>query len=709
MYSPDLHEEEGYTLRAPEWQLLGRLWPYLKPSLAAMLLALGLMLAFTGLEVLIPQVTRVAIDRHLGRVDREWRADRPVPPELAGVVEALRPALVPLPVPGRFLLPAAALTAVGAPERQRLEAAGLIEPRRLLAVSLETAEAQDLARRYPQTLWPIPQGLAGELDRLADLPAADRLRLRQDDLRGLALLAAALTGLLLLAFGASFGQSYVLEAVSQKTMHRLRLALFAHLAGQGIAFFDRQPLGRLVTRVTNDIQNLDQLFTAVFVALFKDLLLVAGILILLAAKDPLLAGACLASLPFFALFGVFFKRRNLAIFRVVRAKIGIMNGLLQESLTAMRVVQLFRQEAALLDRFSTVNREHAAASQSQIAVNAIFLPLVDWVTYLVIALVLWRGGLGVLADQLSLGTMVAFMAYIRMFYRPVREIAEKVNLLQSGAASLERVFALFDERTALPGAAGHEPVPGRGGLRFAGVGFGYDPARPVLDDLSFAVAPGERVALVGPTGAGKTTVAHLLARFYDVQKGAILLDGSDLRQLPEAALRRRLGLVLQEVFLFAGTVRENICLGRQVPEAELGQVLAAVHADRFVAALPQGVDTVLQHGGSDLSAGQRQLLAFARLILHDPQVVLLDEATANIDPETEALVQAAMERILRGRTALVIAHRLATVRQVDRILVLDRGRLVQEGRHDELKARPGLYQQLALLQEGLAASLGGQP
>ena len=528
--------------------------------------------------------------------------------------------------------------------------------------------------------------------------AIDRY-IRQGNASGLDTIALLYLGSLLLAFVVRFGQVFILQMTGQKVMMDLRREIYAHLQRLHVGFFDQNPVGRLMTRVTTDVDAVNELFTSGVVTVFGDLFTLFGIMGVMVAMNWKLALVTFSVIPLFFVVTNWFRAGSRATFREVRKWVARINAFLQENITGMPVVQLFRREERNREAFAAINRQHTDANLAQIFYYAVFYPAIELLAALATALIILYGGWRVIAGTLTLGALVAFIQYSERFWRPISDLSEKFNILQAAMASSERIFTLLDTEPKV--VSPDEPVhleTVRGRVGFENVTFGYQPGTPVLQDIDFTVEPGKSVALVGATGAGKTSIISLLTRFYDVDQGRVTLDGVDVRALDPAQLRSSLALVLQDVHLFSGTIASNIRLGSAIPDERVKEAARAVHAHRFIEALPEGYATEVRERGATLSVGQKQLLSFARALAHDPRVLILDEATSSVDTETEGLIQDALRVLLQGRTAIVIAHRLSTIQHVDEILVLHKGRVRERGTHQELLAQRGLYWRLYQLQ-----------
>lgn len=549
--------------------------------------------------------------------------------------------------------------------------------------------------------------------------AIDRYITRADA-SGLPGLAGLYMAVLVVAFAVRYAQVFILQLTGQRIMLDMRQQIFGHLQRLHVGHFDRNPVGRLMTRVTTDVDAVNELFTSGVVTVFGDLFTLLGIMGVMLWMNWRLALVTFAVIPFFFLVTDWFRKGARESFREVRKCIARINAFLQESITGMSVVQLYRREQRNRQAFAAINRAHTDANLKSIFYYAVFYPAIDVLAAAAIASILLYGGGRVLQGTLTLGALVAFVQYSERFWRPISDLSEKFNILQASMASSERIFGLLDTQPQVQAPV--NPVrlgTLQGRVAFEDVWFSYGDtpseragvqggAAPpplaqqdgdwVLRQIAFAVEPGRSVALVGATGAGKTSIISLLTRFYDVQRGRVTLDGVDVRELDPGQLRASMALVLQDVHLFSGTIASNIRLGSAIADERVREAARAVHLDRFIEALPRGYDTEVKERGATLSVGQKQLLSFARALAHDPRILVLDEATSSVDTETEQLIQDALKVLLRGRTGIVIAHRLSTIQYVDEILVLHKGRIRERGTHQNLLAQRGLYWRLYQLQ-----------
>lgn len=523
---------------------------------------------------------------------------------------------------------------------------------------------------------------------------------------GLLWIVAAFVGALLASFAMQYIQVSVMQWVGQQTMYDLRKEIFAHLQRLPMSFFDRSPVGRLVTRATTDVDALNDLFASGVVAMLNDFVMLFGLAGFLIKWHPMLGIVTLSPLPFMVLLTYFFRNHVRDANRRIRTAIARINGFLQEHISGMSVVQLFNREAKSRTQFAKLNEIHMEAYKDAIDAFSYFYPGVEFLSMSGIALVYWIGGHRVIGGTIEIGVLLAFMQYAQRFFRPIQDLSEKFNILQAAMAASERIFTLLDEPVLIESAAQTRALPSvQGGIEFRNVWFAYrGGAEPkdedwILRDVSFKADPGQTLAIVGHTGAGKTTIIQLLLRFYEIQRGQILIDGVDIREIDLQDLRRLFGIVLQDPFLFTGTLESNVRLGTASVDRDAAErALREVGLGPYLDAQAKGLETPVTERGGTLSVGQRQLVSFARALAHDPKLLILDEATSSVDTNTEILIREALDRLLRGRTAIVIAHRLSTIQHADRILVFHKGRLREQGSHQELLAVRGIYYRLYQLQ-----------
>jgi ATP-binding cassette subfamily B protein len=526
-------------------------------------------------------------------------------------------------------------------------------------------------------------------------------------LHGIYSLAALFLGVTLLGFIANFFQVLALEWTGQRIMHSLRQGLFTHVIALNLSFFSANRVGRLVTRHTNDIQNMYEMFTSVIITLFNEGIRLAGILGILFWMDWRLSLLLSMTFPLMILTTLIFGKLSREAFRRIRAHLAKINAFLQEAVSGISIIQIFRRETDAAARFSGLNGKYFDAGMYQIRVFGVFVPLIEVMSSLALALIVWYGGGQILKHYMTIGILTAFISYMRLFFQPIRELSQKYTIVQSAMASAERIFQLLETKDFIPAIIDPvKPAIFRGDVAFRDVTFFYQPGIPVLKGISFEIKAGQTLAVVGATGSGKTTLINLLERFYEPGGGQILLDGLDIRRFDPRWLREQIGLVMQDTFIVPGTIRDNILLDRDLPQARLETIVEHSQLSGVLEKLPRGLETVIGEGAMDLSAGQKQLLAFARVLARNPRILILDEATSNVDTETEILVEQAIRAVMANRTSIIIAHRLSTIRRANRIIVIEQGRIVEQGTHADLMDKAGLYYHLQTLQNGVQSKIG---
>jgi ATP-binding cassette subfamily B protein len=661
-----MHPDYGYfeetKLGKPyDLKLLKRLYPFTRPYRLLLYGSIGLVLLITALDLALPYVTKVAIDRYI------------VPTKDTVMVD---------------------------------NATAIKSKTRVIQADLTNKQQRAIVERYPELFRIEGTTALISYDALSELKKPDLAVLRKKDVTGVAVISTFFVVLIIINFILGFIQKMIMEYTGHMIMHDLRMELFTHIQNLAVAFFTRNPVGRLVTRTTNDVQNMHELLTSVISMVFKDLFLLCGIAVVMLVINWKLALASFTVIPLVVYASIIFSRRARGIFRELRIKIAEINTRFSETIGGIRVVQLFRQEKNNYRRFNKLNHENYLAGMRQIHVLAVFMPLIEILGVVAVALVIYYGGGRVLAGTLSLGALVAFISYIRMFFRPIRDLAEKYNILQNAMASAERIFLILDNQENLPRhrvQRDFEPssLQRIEEIRFENVNFAYVDGENVLQGINFRINTGETVAVVGPTGAGKTSLINLIPRFYNPTSGKVLINGRDLRDLDAYLFRSKIALVMQDPFLFSGTIRENIFQGNHEAMKDREQfIIEASNCKPLIDRLAAGLDTVLTEGGASISSGERQLISIARAFARDPQLILFDEATSYIDSPTELRIQQALEKLMKNRTALVVAHRLSTIRNAHRIIVLNRGRIIETGSHPELIERQGFYYRLHQLQNG---------
>ena len=659
--------EEKQLGKPYDVKLLRRLYPYSKPYKLLLFCSIIIVILITLLDLSLPYVTKIAIDEY--------------------IVPQVR----------------SAGTRISETAQNKI---------RYLKADITIQEIESIVNKYPDRFKIYESYALISFDDLPKLENEDLAVLRKDDFSGVAFITSIFLVIIIINFVLNIAQVMMMEYSGQMIMHDLRVRLFEHIQSLSVAFFTRNPVGRLVTRVTNDIQNMHELFTSVIVFVFKDLFLLIGIAVVLLSINWQLALVSFTVIPFVLYASIHFAGQAREAFRILRIKIAEINTRFSETIGGITVIQLFLQEKKNYLGFKKLNHEHYLAGMRQVHVFAVFMPVIELLGAVTIGVVIYYGGGSVLSGSISLGDLVAFISYMKMFFRPIRDIAEKYNILQNAMASAERIFLILDSTENLP-----QPVPliesdPKSGLEtqrptldkiaeiaLDNVSFGYVEGETVLKMVSFRVIAGSTLAVVGPTGSGKTSIINLITRFYDPTSGRVLLNGMDIKKISTTDLRTKMALVMQEPFLFSETIRNNITLGNpHISEEAMEQIVKDSNCKTFIDRLPDGIDTVLSEGGTSISSGERQLISIARAIARNPDLIILDEATSYIDSETEHNIQEALVNLMVNRTSIVVAHRLSTARDADRIIVLSRGQIIETGAHAELMQQKGFYYRLNQLQ-----------
>ncbi len=689
------YHEETALKKDYDWRIFRRLLKYTKPQKWLILLAVFLMLIITGIELAQPYIIKVAIDDHINGIYTPMVRYEPGMGPLEGTIydqhEYLRIKRLTTFTGKKLVDPAT----VDAMQKYQIFKEN---DRFYLAIGKVTANQQftvEWQGTTPTVIFENGQQLAA-----VELTEAEIKSFRTYDINALYLIALIFLVLLLVLFVVTYIQQYILQYSGQRIIFSIRQDLFSHIQKLSLSFFDRNPVGRILTRVTNDIETLNMMYTQVLVSFFKDAVVLIGIVVVMLSLNVKLALICFISIPFVLFSTYLYRKYARPAFREVRVRLARINTTLNENISGMRIIHIFKREKQQFDHFDEINTAHYDASMRELKTVAIFRPAMDLIYSFALALLLWFGAQEVLAGWIEFGLLFAFIEYLRRFFQPINDLTEQFTVLQQAMASAERIFQLLDDDSIIPEPENPVMVEKfRGEIEFDQVWFAYNDKNWVLKDISFKIMPGEMVAFVGATGAGKTSIINLLGRFYDIQKGAIRIDGIDIRDIELDTLRRNVGMVLQDVFLFSGDIRSNITLNNQsITEQEMRDIAHHVNASTFIEKLPQMYGEEVKERGSTLSQGQRQLLSFARTLAFKPSILVLDEATANIDTETEILIQDALNKLIKGRTTIVIAHRLSTIQHADKIIVLHKGEIREMGNHQELLTGEGLYYNLYQLQ-----------
>lgn len=541
--------------------------------------------------------------------------------------------------------------------------------------------------------------LAISMEKMSAMPRMDKLAARKDSSAALGYLALLFLFIIIIRFFSGYLQTVLTTVFSQKAMNDLRHDVFAHLQKMPTQYFDKNPVGRLVTRVTNDIRAIDEMLASGVITIVQDAILIVAIVILMLALNFRLALASMAILPIVIYIIVVFRQKTRIIYREVRKYLAQLNATLAEHIAGQKIIQLFNQYSHKRDEFAQINKVYFITSMKQLKLFAFFRPVIHVSSQIAVGIIIWYGGGQILRNTITIGLLMAFTQYIRRLFEPINDFSEKINVLQGALAGAERIFDLMDLEPEDYREELKQELKIEGEIEFQNVWLAYNPGEWVLKDVSFKIRPGEKIALVGHTGSGKTSIVNLILGMYPYQKGRILIDGKDLKEYALSDIRSNVGIVQQDVFIFSGNIAENIALNNtKLSLDEIRQMASYVNADSFIRQLPMQYDEPVMERGATLSTGQRQLIAFARVLAYNPSIFILDEATSNIDTETELLIQDALEKLIKERTSIIIAHRLSTIQHADRIIVLHKGRIMEEGSHFDLLDKKGLYYDLYRLQ-----------
>ena len=661
------YHHDKTTSKSYDSKLMRRMLKYAKPYWHYLALTIVLMMIVTGLDLLRPYLFKVTIDDYINGYKN---------PMIETTLSETTPGVV-------------------------------FNNKKYVRVKNLTEEDKDRFNNYPlKTIikkdnnYYLINVKENDLSKAMTLSKEDYQNFRKQDIDGLTKIGLIFIFAIVVAFIFNYLQVYILNYTSQKIIFNIRQDVFSHIQTLSISYFDKNPVGRLVTRVTNDTETLNEMYTSVLVSLFKDIFILGGIMIVMLKMNYKLALLSFSLIPFILIASIIFRKKIRGIYRLGRAQLARINSTLNENITGMKTIQIFKKENKIFDQFDEVNTEYLNTSKKEVRVYAIFRPSIEVIKSLGLAFLIYYGGGQVISGYIQFGVLYAFIDYLQKFFNPILDLTEKYNILQSAMASSERIFAILDEKSQVENKENPVPIKSlKGKIEFKNVWFAYEEDNWVLKDASFTINPGEVVAFVGATGAGKTSIINLITRFYDIQKGEILIDGVNIKEYNKYELRRHIGVVLQDVFIFTGNIKDNIRLNNQdISDEEIIEISKYVNAHHFIEKLPNQYDEPVMERGATLSSGERQLLAFARTLAFNPSILILDEATSNIDTETELLIQDALEKLVKGRTTIAVAHRLSTIQNSDKIIVLSKGVIKEMGSHQELLDKEGIYYELYKLQ-----------
>lgn len=648
-------------------RLMRRLLTYAKPYWHYLLITIILMMMITGLELLRPYLLKITIDDYIN-----------------GYKKPMYEVDISDPIDGIILRDKkyVRLDRLDGKDIERLST----NPKKMLVKKDNKYLLVDYEKKD------YSKGLS--------LSKAEYESFIEQDIKGITRIGVLFLVAIIIAFILNYLQVYILNHTSQKIVFNIRQDLYSHIQSLSISYFDKNPVGRLVTRVTNDTETLNEMYTGVLVNLFKDIFILAGIIIVMLKMNFKLALISFSLIPLILIASIIFRKKIREVYRLGRVQLAKINSTLNENITGMKTIQIFKKEEKISKQFDEINTAYLNTAKKQVNIHAVFRPSIEVIRSLGLAILIYYGSGQVVSGYIEFGVLYAFIDYLQKFFQPIMDLTEKYNILQAAMASSERIFMILDEDDEIENT--NNPVPindFKGKIEFKNVWFAYEEDNWVLKDVSFTIEPGEIVAFVGATGAGKSSIINLITRFYDIQKGEILIDGVNIKEYDKYQLRSRIGVVLQDVFLFTGTIKDNIRLNNHdVSDDEIKKIARYVNAHHFIEKLPHQYDEPVMERGATLSAGERQLLAFARTLAFNPSILILDEATSSIDTETELLIQDALEKLIEGRTTIAVAHRLSTIQNSDKIIVLKNGVIEEIGNHQELLEKEGIYYDLYRLQ-----------
>ncbi len=665
MTEPYKEEEEKIT-KSYDWKLMKRLLKYAKPYWILLVISILLLLLITGLELLNPFLIKVTIDDYINGYKKDF---------------------IQLPVEYQDQLDGVLVGHSYYTKLEDIDDNKLTLENNYPIVNLKKSDESYFIEYKDSTI--LSKRISNE----------DYMKFRKSDIAGLDKIAMLFALVIFINFLLSYIQIYILNYTSQRIIFNIREELFNHIQSLSIRYFDNNPVGRLVTRVTNDTETLNEMYTSVLVNLFKDFFLLGGIMIVMIQIDTQLALLSFSLVPLIIIVSVFFRKYIREIYRLSRLQLAKINSSLNENISGMQTIQLFKKESKFFKNFDNINKEYLNIQKKEIKYFAIYRPSIEVLRSLGMALLIYFGGGKAISGLIEFGVLYLFINYLQRFFEPILELTEKYNILQSAMASSERIFQILDLEDKIENIDNPivlKEIDGR--IEFKNVWFAYNDNEWVLKDINFIIEPGQSIAIVGATGAGKTSIINLITRFYDIQKGEILIDGINIKNFDKKSLRKHVGVVLQDVFIFTGTIKDNIRLNSNLSDESIIEISKYINCHQFISKLPNSYDEPVMERGSTLSSGQRQLLSFARTLVYNPDILILDEATSNIDTETEQLIQDALLKLTKNRTSIAIAHRLSTIQHSDKIIVLKDGRINEVGNHQELLEKQGLYYNLYRLQ-----------